>query len=208
MSKNLTQRQKEILEYIRKFRDEKGYPPTIREIATWFGFTSTFGVQRHLDALRKKGYLSKDSNTSRGFTLVGGASVEPLPFISVPVIGRVAAGVPITAIENFDGNLLVDKNFLRGRDTHFALKVKGDSMIDDGIFEGDYVIVSPETEAKNDEIIVARIGDEATVKRFQAKAGHIQLIPANTKYKPITVNDVDNFAVIGKVVGVMRWLNQ
>ncbi|MCE1187706.1 MAG: transcriptional repressor LexA [Ignavibacteria bacterium] len=207
MSEQLTERQREILEFIRQFIDETGYPPTLREISRQFGMSSTFGVQRHLDALKKKGYLSKDSFTSRGLSLVKSESAaEAVPFSQIPVVGRVAAGLPITAIENIEGNLLVDNNFLKRRDNHFALRVKGDSMIDDGIFDGDYVIVAPSTDAREGEIVVARLQDEVTVKRFSQKQGQIQLLPANKHFSPIIVNNLEIFTIIGKVVGVMRWL--
>lgn len=206
MSKKITDRQKEILEFIRQFVNETGYPPTVREIANHFGLSSTFGVQRHIEALQKKGYLAKGTNTSRGLSLVKGATPEHEPYVHIPVVGRVAAGMPITSYENIDGNLLVDKNFLNHRDQHFALKVKGDSMIEDGIFEGDYVIVSPEKDPRNDEIVVASIEGDVTVKRFMRATDHIELLPSNAKYKPITIQNTESFDIIGKVVGVMRWL--
>ena len=214
MSKEITSRQQEILQFLQQFISESGYPPTLREIGKQFGMSSTFGVQRHIEALQKKGYLSRDSNTSRGLNILRDSDNNELPSIQredsdyakVPVIGRVAAGMPITAIENREGSLLIDGSFLRSKEDHFALKVKGDSMIDDGIFDGDFVIVSPSREAHQDEIIVARLHDEVTVKRFHQKNGKVQLIPANVKYKPIDVKDLNEFTVIGKVVGVMRWL--
>lgn len=208
MNEQLTDRQKEILEFIRQFIEESGYPPTLRDIARKFGMSSTYGVQRHIDALTKKGYLSKESNTSRGLCLVRDDSKgnEADLFSQIPVVGRVAAGLPITAMENIEGSLLVDNNFLRHRDNHFALKVKGDSMVDDGIFDGDFVIVSPSAEAHNGEIVVARLLDEVTVKRFSNKNGQIQLLPANKQFQPIIINNLENFTIIGKVVGVMRWL--
>ena len=208
MSKNLTERQEHILAFIEEYIKENSYPPTLREIGNQFGIVSTFGVQRHLDALNKKGFLNKGINTSRTLSLVRQSKdIEKDPFRRVPVVGRVAAGVPITAIENLEGNLLVDNVFLKNKDEHFALKVKGDSMIDDGIFDGDYVIVCPATEAEHDEIIVAQFLDEATVKRFHNKAGVIQLMPANKAYKPIPINNFEEFSIIGKVVGVMRWMS-
>lgn len=207
MSEQLTERQKEILEFIRQFIEEAGYPPTLRDISRKFGMSSTFGVQRHIDALTKKGYLSKENNTSRGLCLVREESNNDAPnFSQIPIVGRVAAGLPITAMENLDGSLLVDNNFLKHRDNHFALKVKGDSMIDDGIFDGDFVIVAPSNEVHNNEIVVARLHDEVTVKRFLNRNGQIQLLPANKLFQPIIINNLESFTIIGKVVGVMRWL--
>jgi len=216
MAKELTDRQLEILQFIQQFISETGYPPTLREIGKQFGMASTFGVQRHIEALEKKGYLSRDSNTSRGLnirkdsdfdlSLVTGQP-ELFKIAKVPVIGRVAAGMPITAIENLEGSLAIDSSFLKSKEDHFALKVKGDSMIDDGIHDGDFVIVSPSTEAHHDQIIVARMHDEVTVKRFHKKNGQIQLIPANAKYQPIEVKNLNEFSIVGKVVGVMRWIS-
>jgi repressor LexA len=207
MSKKLTERQEEIYHFIDAYIKENSYAPTLREIGNQFGIVSTFGVQRHLDALSKKGYIVKGSNTSRTLSLVKTAEtgyVEPV--CRIPVVGRVAAGVPITAIENMEGNLLVDSAFLKAKDEHFALKVKGDSMIDDGIFDGDYVIVCPVNQAAHDEIIVAMLQDEVTVKRFYHKGNEIQLIPGNKAYRPIPINNFEDFSIIGKVVGVMRWM--
>lgn len=207
MSKNLTDRQEEILNFIDEFIRECGYSPTLRDIGSRFGLASTFGVQRHIDALEKKGYVTKGTNTRRTISLIKASNTIDIdPFRRIPVVGRVAAGVPITAIENLDGNLLVDNAFLKNKNEHFALKVKGESMIDDGIFDGDYVIVSPCSEADNDEIVVAQLGDEATVKRFHQKNGLVQLLPANKSFLPITINNFEEFSIIGKVVGVMRWM--
>ncbi|MFA4922950.1 MAG: transcriptional repressor LexA, partial [Ignavibacteriaceae bacterium] len=144
MKKELTDRQQDILSFIEQFRNESGYPPTLRQIGKQFGISSTFGVKRHIDALVKKGYILVESNTSRGITVLSNFEVTPLLPISndfekffkrVPVIGRVAAGVPITAVENFEGDVVVDPAMLKGYQTCFALKVKGDSMINAGIVE-------------------------------------------------------------------------
>lgn len=207
MSKELTERQEQIYRFIDDYIKEKSYAPTLREIGNQFGIVSTFGVQRHLDALSKKGYIVKASNTSRTLSLVKSPEKQNAdPFRSIPVLGRVAAGVPITAIENQEGNLLLDSALFKTKDEHFALKVKGDSMIEDGIFDGDFVIVCPNNEAKHDEIIVAMLQDEVTVKRFFNKAGQIQLIPGNKAYNPIPIKNFEDFSIIGKVVGVMRWM--
>ncbi len=208
MSKTqLTSRQQEVLEYITLHIQENGFPPTLREIGTRFEINSTNGVQRHLDALSKKGFLTKSAKTSRTLSLTKSASLtENEPVRRIPIVGRVAAGVPITTYENLDGNLLVDSTYLKSKDEHFALRVKGDSMIDDGIMEGDYVIVCPAAVAHHDEIVVARLHDEATVKRLYNKNGLVQLLPANTKYLPIAINNFEEFSIIGIVVGVMRWM--
>jgi repressor LexA len=214
MKKELTDRQQDILRFIEEFRDNTGYPPTLREIGKKFGISSTFGVKRHLDALVKKGFLTQESNTSRGLSIVKDKSEEPEAFAKVnpivdtvyqiPIIGRVAAGVPITAIENMEGSVMIDSTFMKKSADCFALKVKGDSMINAGILEGDLVIVKPQTEILNSEIVVAIIRGEATVKRFEKKKNMIRLIPENSNYSPIEVTETDEFSVAGKVIGVVR----
>jgi repressor LexA len=214
MKKELTDRQKEILEFINQFRNANGYPPTLREIGRNFGMASTFGVKRHLDALEKKGYLTVESNSSRAISVI--EDNDPLTtnvfsiedyYARIPIVGRVAAGTPISAIENIEGNLIVDSNLLKKGDDCFALRVKGESMINAGIFDGDLVVVSSQTEANNNDIIVAMIDNEATVKRFSNRRGKIQLLPENDSFSPIDVNFSENFTIIGKVVGIMRWYN-
>lgn len=219
MKTELTDRQKEILNFIQKFLQVNGYPPTIREIGREFGISSTFGVKRHLDALVKKGYLTIGNNLSRGLSLTNLSATEnssaslgsefnnQSEAVHIPIVGRVAAGVPVCAIENIEGNIAVGSNLLRKAPDCFALRVKGDSMINAGIFEGDLVIVSPQKFAKNGEIVVALIGDEATVKRFHKNGDEILLIAENNNYQPIVVNYREDFSIIGKVIGVQRWYN-
>lgn len=206
MKNQLTDRQEEILNYIRQFREETGYPPTLREIGKKFGISSTFGVKRHLDALEKKGYLTIESNASRGISHITGDDQQS-SVNRIPLVGRVAAGLPVTAIENIEGIIAVDSTFLKKSDDSFALRVKGDSMINAGIFEGDIVIVQPAKQALNGDIIVALINDEATVKRFENKHNITRLIPENDNYPPIDVTGVEDFSIVGKVVGVLRWFN-
>jgi repressor LexA len=215
MKKQLTDRQEEILTFIQQFQQENGYPPTLREIGKRFDISSTFGVKRHLDALTKKGYLNILSNASRGISInrddFETTSVIDLHQINnipkIPIIGRVAAGSPITAEENVEGSIVIDESFMKKDVDSFALKVKGDSMIDAGIFEGDLVIVSPKTSSVNGDIIVARIDDEVTVKIYENKNQQIRLIPQNKNYEPIIVDNKNEFAIVGKVTGVVRWLN-
>jgi len=216
MKKELTDRQQEILSFIEQFRDENGYPPSLRQIGKQFGISSTFGVKRHIDALVKKGYILVESNTSRGITVLSNFENISLPsilsdveeyFKRLPIIGRVAAGIPITAVENHEGDIVVDPSMLKGCGTCFALKVKGDSMINAGIVEKDFVIVASQNFAKHDDIIVALIGEEATVKRYWQKNNEIKLIPENDNYKPIEIVDKENFHIAGKVIGVIRWYN-
>lgn len=214
--RELTDRQEEILNFIKEFLQVSGYPPTLRQIGKQFGISSTFGVKRHLDALVKKGHLNIESNASRGISIIRDDNEFPLPTLvrdeevglnRVPIIGSVAAGSPILAEENIEGTVLIDPSFMVRAKDCFALKVKGDSMINAGIFEGDLVIVSPKKSASSDEIIVARIDDEVTVKKYFSDGNSIKLIPENEKYNPIIINEEQEFSIIGKVTGIIRWLN-
>ena len=217
MKTQLTERQEDILNFIQQFREESGYPPTLREIGKKFGISSTFGVKRHLDALQKKGYLDIESNASRGISFLKNTPIVepanrtvlefPPEFRKVPIVGRVAAGSPILAVENIEGSIIIDSSFLKKSEDCFALRVKGDSMINAGIFEGDLVIIHPQKNAFNGDIVVALLDDEATVKRFELKNNKLNLIPENNNYKPIEVTDDKEFSLVGKVVGVVRWLN-
>jgi repressor LexA len=212
MKNELTDRQQEILSFIHQFRDENGYPPTLREIGRKFEISSTFGVKRHLDALVKKGYLNIESNASRGISILKDEGMRINEerddiFRQIPIIGRVAAGSPILAMENIEGSIVIDPAFMKKTEDCFALKVKGDSMVDAGIFENDLVIVIPRTDASNGDIIVAMLGDEVTVKTFERKKDRIRLLPQNKNYEPIEVNSLKEFKIVGKVTGVVRWLN-
>jgi repressor LexA len=215
MKNKLTDRQEEILTFIRQFTVESGYPPTLREIGKQFQISSTFGVKRHLEALVKKGFINIESNASRGISMirknsddhVDGILRDESVFIKIPVLGRVAAGIPINAVENLEGSLVIDPSFLKKAVDAFALRVKGDSMINAGINDKDLVIVSPNEQAKNGDIVVAMLNDEATVKTFEFINNKIRLIAENNAYSPIEVKSQDDFKIIGKVKGVVRWLN-
>lgn len=206
MKNELTDRQQEILTFLEQFQNESGYPPTLRQIGAHFGISSTFGVKRHLEALVKKGYISVENNASRGISLKRQDDASDI-YVKIPVIGRVAAGSPITAIENREGELLIGSASFRKAGESFALKVKGDSMIEAGILDGDMVIVSPTAEVSNNEIVVAMIDGDATVKTFYKKDNCIILKPENSKYQPIIVDETKDFKIVGKVVGVQRWFN-
>jgi repressor LexA len=207
----LTDRQEEILNFINSYREINGFPPTIREIAKQFGMSSTFGVKKHLDALVKKGYLQISSFASRGISTLHNSEIPVLEknelFSKIPIIGRVAAGSPILAEQNIEGSLVIDPSFIKRNEDCFALKVKGDSMIKAGIFEGDYVIVVPASEAKNGDIVVALIDDEATVKTFENRNGQIRLLPGNDNYQPIEIKNSSSFSLAGKVKGIIRYFN-
>jgi repressor LexA len=189
--------------------DFNGFPPTYREIGQKFQIVSTFGVKRHIDALVKKGYLNSSNNLSRTLSLI--INNDPVKkeetIIEIPVVGRVAAGQPILAEENIEGNIVIDKNFLGSRTECFGLKVRGDSMINAGIMEGDLVIIQPQKDASNGDIIVALLKDEATMKRYSLVNNKIYLIPENEKYEPIIIDNNEDFSIVGKVIGVFRSYN-
>lgn len=212
MKKELTDRQQDILNFIQDFVEFNGFPPTYREIGKKFDISSTFGVKRHLDALVKKGHLTSGSNSSRALSIIKNESAQTSSskidnFIEIPVVGRVAAGYPILAEENIEGSFVVDQSMLSRSNDCFGLKVRGDSMIKAGIFEGDLVIVSPQPNANNGDIVVALLGDEATMKRFMKKDDSVYLIPENDNYSEIVINNKEDFSIIGKVVGVFRSYN-
>jgi repressor LexA len=212
MKQELTERQQEILDFILQFRDECGYPPTLREIGKRFGISSTFGVKRHLDALVKKGYLNIESNASRGISVIRDEPVKLVEepndiYRRIPIVGRVAAGSPILAMENIEGSIVIDPAFMKKTENCFALKVKGDSMTNAGIFEGDLVIVLPANTALSGDIVVAMLDDEVTVKTFEQKNDRMRLLPQNVNYQPIEINETREFKIVGKVTGIVRWLN-
>ncbi|NOT33473.1 MAG: transcriptional repressor LexA [Candidatus Eisenbacteria bacterium] len=199
----LSERAREILDYIRTFARERGYPPTIREIGEAFEIMSTNGVRHHLTSLEREGFIRRNAKISRGIDLLLHDD-GPLPQLGgIPILGRVAAGEPILAETSFDESLKPGELF---GDTQglFALKVRGDSMIDAGILEGDFVIVRSQDRASSGDMIVALIGDEATVKYYRPRGTHLELEPANEKYKPILVGSDQEFRVLGIVKGVMR----
>ncbi|GMR24843.1 MAG: transcriptional repressor LexA [Ignavibacteria bacterium] len=215
MKEKLTERQNEILIFIKDYRKENGFPPTLREIGSRFQISSTFGVKRHLDALEKKGYVVIERNASRGIRIIqddeyfdGDTTLVGDEFFNkIPIVGRVAAGSPILAMENIEGSIIIDPTFTKETENAFALRVQGDSMINAGIFEGDLVIVSPDNKGKSGDVIVAMLDDEVTVKTLNVKKNKIVLSPENDKYNPITVEDKNIFTIIGKVKGVVRWIN-
>ena len=201
MKEPLTERQQEIFEFIRQIIRSTGIPPTLREIGRRFAIRSTNGVREVLAVLEKKGYIRRKPFLSRSIELAD----EPAPaFESVPIVGRVAAGLPILAVENIDGQVAVDRSFLPSGEV-FSLRVAGDSMKDEGICDGDLVLVKKQDTARRGEIVVAVIGEEATVKKFYPERGRVRLEPANVSYGPIIVEkSTPGFFIAGKVVGLMR----
>ncbi|HOJ39152.1 MAG TPA: transcriptional repressor LexA [bacterium] len=194
---NLTVRQKEILSFLREFVSEHGYPPTISEVMKHFSFSSPQAVKGHLLALEKKGYLKRVEKISRGLILKEKASLP----LAIPVLGRVPAGQPLLEEENIEGHLSLDEKLL-GPGNIFALRVKGESMKDAGIMEGDYVLVNQSSSINNGDIVVALVNGECTVKFFFRQKEGIELRPAHPAYKTMRVTE--NFHLVGKVVGLFR----
>lgn len=209
MRPDLTDRQRQALDYITDCLNARGYPPTLREIGEHMGIRSTNGVNDHLKALERKGYLVREELKSRALRPVDHGA--PREEIEVEILGRVAAGEPILAEENVIDRVVVDRHFLgavKARDV-FGLVVRGDSMIDDGIFDGDYIFVRKQSAAEPGEIVVVVIEGEATCKRFYPEGDRIRLQPANTAMQPIYVRRADfrTVDILGKVVGVYRRLH-
>ncbi|HEV2358146.1 MAG TPA: transcriptional repressor LexA [bacterium] len=203
MGRVLTKRQREILEYLLDTMQRKGYPPSVREIGTALGLTSSSTVHSHLAALEKKGYIRRDPSKPRAIEILkDGASQPPKRVVNVPVVGRIAAGAPLLADENIEDVFPLPRDFVR-EDGAFMLRVRGESMIDAGIYDGDYVVIRPQATAANGEIVAALIGDEATVKRFYKERDHIRLQPENSTMSPILTRDV---TIIGKAVALIRRL--
>ena len=225
MSEPLTERQEKILAFIKKSILEQGYPPTIREIGEHFGIRSTNGVNDHLKALERKGYLHRGELKSRALSVIDGgkaaprfakmsrrelAAVPDAEMVEVAVYGKVAAGQPLLAQDNITDHVRIDSVLLGNSGKKiFALRVSGDSMIGDGIFDGDYIFVKKQLAAEPGEIVVAMIEDEATVKRFYPEGDRIRFQPSNPRLRPIYVSrdDFRETQIIGVVVGVYRKLN-
>ncbi len=205
--KQLTARQQSIYEYIKAKMQEVGRPPTLREIGDKFEISSTNGVRSILDALSKKGYIKRSPKLSRGIDILEKKPEEELDdrFKEIPILGRVAAGTPITAVENLEGTVVVDKEFLMRQENVFALRVQGDSMKNAGILNGDLVFARQQQAAEKGQVVVALIGEEATVKYFYPEINRIRLEPANEAFGPIIVDShTPGFSILGRVVGIMR----
>ena len=213
----LTKRQEQTLEFIRRSIEDRGYPPTLREIGEHMGIRSTNGVNDHLRALERKGYLTREDMKSRALKLVEDQLAAPAAanklnaeedLIEVRVLGRVAAGLPLYAEENVIDTVRVDRMLVRGGREVFGLRVTGDSMIDAGILSGDYIFVKKQSTADRGDIVVALIGDEATVKYFYPERDYVRFQPANAQMAPILVraSDFKSTMLLGKVVGVYRRL--
>lgn len=219
-SKELNNREKDILKFIEKQINEFGYAPSVREIGKAVELSSTATVHAYLAKLEEKGYIKKEMQKGRTLRLLKGLNTSTTnnnnsleekdnrPFYSgrelvdVPVIGRITAGEPILAVENITDNFLIPVDFI-GNSEAFMLVVRGESMIEAGIFDGDYILVKKQNVARNGEIVVAMIDDEATVKTFYMEKNHIRLQPENSSMEPIIASDCQ---ILGRVVGVFRKL--
>ncbi|MCB9496911.1 MAG: transcriptional repressor LexA [Fibrobacteria bacterium] len=222
----LTDRQREVLDFIRIRVRDNHRPPTVREIGDHFDIRSTNGVRVILDALEKKGHLKRSPRLSRGLTVVetpGSLEAAESPsgassssetsatlsedFLRIPLLGRVAAGAPILALENAEETLVVPRSLVSARQA-FALKVRGDSMLEAGILDGDIIFAQPQAQARKGETVVALVGDDATVKDFYPEGDKVRLQPRNSAYSPIWVTSQSpDFRILGKVIGVFRSLS-
>lgn len=207
--KPLTPRQREVFEFIKERIQTTSRPPTLREIGTRFEITSTNGVRSILHALAKKNYIERSPKLSRGIDLPemekASAEASRETVVSIPILGRVAAGTPILAVENLEGTVVVDKDFLMRQENVFALKVQGDSMKDAGIMNGDLIFARQQKDAERGQMVVALLGEETTVKYYYPEGSYVRLQPANDAYGPIIVGkEITDFSVLGRVIGVMR----
>lgn len=201
---NITTKQLEILEYLKECILTNGYPPSVREICSAVNLRSTSSVHSHLSTLEKNGYIRRDSSKTRAIEIIDDEfNPSRREIANIPIVGTVAAGQPILAEENIEGYFPIPTEFLSNNQV-FMLKVKGDSMINSGIFNGDCVLVESQNTAMNGEIVVALIDDSATVKTFYKESDHIRLQPENDSMEPILVDDCQ---IIGKVKGLFRLMS-
>ena len=203
MEPELTRNQRKVLDFLKSYIKKKGFPPTLREIASHFGLRGPRAPQKTLAILERKGYLRKVPGGSRAIEIQG---VLPAlgRTLSLPIIGKVRAGEPLLAVENIEGHLNLDRSLVSSEDV-FLLRVQGDSMIEAHIQDGDFALIKPQRDAENGEIVVALIEDEATIKRIFKKRDLIRLEPANPRVEPIVVRKGEKkVTIVGKVVGIFR----
>lgn len=204
MSEPLTKRQKEILDYVTQYIEMHGYAPSYREIAEYFKMGSVATVAEHVENLVTKGLLSKGDNEARSLQLVKQADFEDERHVGLPILGLIAAGQPIETLGGHTETLEVPP-FMVGRKHSYVLQVKGDSMIQDGIFDGDYVVIQEKQVPNNGEMVVALVnGSEATLKRYYKEKDHIRLQPANDAYQPIIIKSGTPIQIQGVCIGVIR----
>lgn len=197
----ITKKQTEILEYIKSQILNKGYPPSVRDICTAVNLKSTSSVHAHLETLEKNGYIRRDPTKPRAIEVIDdNFNLTRREVVNVPLIGQVAAGQPLLAVENITSYFPIPAEFIPKEEV-FMLNVKGESMVNAGIYDGDQIIVKQQSTASNGEIVVALVDDSATVKRFYKENGHIRLQPENDFMEPIIV---DSCEIIGKVIGLIR----
>ena len=199
----ISDKQREILEYIKKEILNRGYPPAVREICEAVDLKSTSSVHSHLETLEKNGYIRRDPTKPRAIEIIDeNFNLTRREVVNVPMIGRVAAGQPILAVENIDNYFPIPAEFMPNEES-FMLRVKGESMINVGILDGDNILVKRQKDARNGDIVVALVEDSATVKTFYKENGHIRLQPENDDMDPIIVPDCE---ILGKVFGVFRFI--
>lgn len=204
MYSDLTSRQISILSFIKKELQKRGYPPSVREIGQAVGLSSSSTVHGHLAQLEEKGYIRRDPTKPRAIEILDGNSSQVRKeMVNVPVVGKVTAGQPILAVENVEDNFPLPLDFVRNENV-FMLSVRGDSMVEAGILDNDYVLIRQQNHAKNGDIVVALLEDEATVKTFYKEKDYVRLQPENSSLEPIYVRDVK---ILGKVIGVFRRLH-
>ncbi|MCX6345051.1 MAG: transcriptional repressor LexA [Armatimonadetes bacterium] len=201
MAKQLTARQREVLDTIQSFISANGYCPSIRELGPMLGISSLRGVTIHLDALQRKGWITRNSK-SRAIRVLA-PSADDVRSRRVPLLGTIAAGVPLLAVENIESYISVSHQMVGDSGSLFALKVRGDSMIDDHIMDGDIIVVHKQNSAKHGQIVAALIGEEATVKRLDLNSQPPRLLPSNANYEPIAFDSQDSI-LLGRIVGLIR----
>ena len=203
----ISKKQQEILDYMKNEILNRGFPPSVREICEAVNLKSTSSVHSHLEALEKNGYIRRDATKPRAIEIIDdNFNLVRREVVNVPLVGTVAAGQPILAVENIEGYFPIPAEFMPNSQS-FLLKVKGESMINAGIFDGDYVMVAQQDTVENGEKVVALIEDSATVKTFYKEEEHIRLQPENDYMDPILVNpDKETFQILGKVIGVFRFM--
>lgn len=202
-SDQLTPKQQEILQFIKEYTLRRNFPPSVREICQAVDLRSTSSVHAHLDTLETKGYIARDNQKSRTIEILDDDFAPTRrELTNVPMVGKVAAGEPLLAVQNITDYFPIPVEYLPNAET-FMLKVKGDSMINVGIFDGDNLLIEVCSDARNGEIVVALVEDGATVKRFFKEDGHIRLQPENDSMDPIIVNDV---TILGRVIGLFRMM--
>ncbi|MFZ5988441.1 MAG: transcriptional repressor LexA [Bacillota bacterium] len=211
MQKKINENQEKILNFLNEEIEKKGYPPSVREICSAVGFKSTSTVHSYLEKLKKEGLIKKDPTKPRALKVVDGKKSNRVneqrnaysgkELVDVPIVGKVTAGQPILAVENIEDTFPLPLDFVQNSSA-FMLRVRGDSMIEAGIFDNDFILIKQQSTANNGDIVVALIGEEATVKTFYKENGYVRLQPENKYLDPIIVRD--NLSILGKVIGVFR----